>query len=157
MPENQILLIAHRGNLSGKKKNLENSPKYIDTAIGKGFDVEIDIRKISDDIFLGHDFAQYKITIDWLNERRNSLWIHCKNFEAINFFSNISNELNFFFHKKDDVVLTSKGFLWTYPGKEISNKSISVLPESSGKNWLEYTTKSKIQPYGYCSDFVELF
>jgi hypothetical protein len=47
--------------------------------------------------------------------------------------------------------LTSKGFIWVYPGKEIAENSIQVLPENS-MNWLEnfYSTE-KIK--GICTDF----
>ena len=38
-----MVLISHRGNLEGKNIELENDPTYIDSAIEKGFDVEIDL------------------------------------------------------------------------------------------------------------------
>ena len=36
-------LISHRGNLEGRKPELENNPEYIDEALSKGYDVEIDV------------------------------------------------------------------------------------------------------------------
>lgn len=42
-----MILISHRGNLSGLNPDLENSEKYINTALSLGFDVEIDIRNVS--------------------------------------------------------------------------------------------------------------
>ena len=36
-------LIAHRGNIDGAKPLDENNPEYIDTAISKGYDVEVDV------------------------------------------------------------------------------------------------------------------
>ena len=36
--------ISHRGNLDGPMKEFENHPDYINDAIKKGFDVEIDVR-----------------------------------------------------------------------------------------------------------------
>ena len=39
-----MIFISHRGNISSKNTNRENSPEYIDEAIGQGFDVEIDVR-----------------------------------------------------------------------------------------------------------------
>ena len=38
-----MIFISHRGNLNGKNKKLENTPKYIIEAIKKGYHVEIDI------------------------------------------------------------------------------------------------------------------
>ena len=40
-----MILISHRGNTNGKNINRENTKSYIDEAIAKGFDVEIDICK----------------------------------------------------------------------------------------------------------------
>ena len=37
--------------------------------------------------------------------------------------------MNCFFHNTDDGVLTSHGYIWTYPGKELTKNSIAVLPE----------------------------
>ena len=149
-----LVLIAHRGNTEGREISKENSPLYIDNAISRGFDVEIDLRFIKEELFLGHDLPQYKIDFNWLNQRKAHLWIHCKNFESINFLSRIDNQLNFFFHESDDFVLTSKGYLWTAPGKKTSSKSIAVMPELIDINWLEKINNTSSHPFGYCSDFV---
>ena len=39
-----MLLISHRGNLNGIQKKRENSPTYINEALSKGYDVEVDVR-----------------------------------------------------------------------------------------------------------------
>jgi hypothetical protein len=75
-------IISHRGNICGPVSNKENRPSYIDCAIGNGYDVEIDIRSINGELWLGHDEPQYKIDHNWINKRRHYLWIHCKNLEA---------------------------------------------------------------------------
>ena len=75
-------LISHRGNIDGISK-LENQPDYIDSAIELGYDVEVDIWYIGGKIYLGHDLGQYQIDINWLNERSDKLWIHCKNHPAL--------------------------------------------------------------------------
>ena len=38
-----MIYISHRGNTNGKNPARENTKSYIDEAIAKGFDVEIDI------------------------------------------------------------------------------------------------------------------
>ena len=63
-------LIAHRRNCAGIKKDLENSPEYIEEALSQGYDVEIDIRLINGSWYLGHDEAQYQMNIkDYLDKR----------------------------------------------------------------------------------------
>lgn len=127
-----MLLISHRGNLEGAKPQLENSPDYIDAALHKGFDVEIDIWVNGTNILLGHDEGTYPIALEWIISRRKSLWIHCKNVAAISFFSELqksNHELNFFWHETDTVTLTSLGYMWVYPGKQPIQGSIAVMPE----------------------------
>ena len=38
-----MILISHRGNIDGPNPKLENSPEYIQLAMEKGFDVEVDV------------------------------------------------------------------------------------------------------------------
>ena len=61
-------IISHRGNLNGPRertsKQQENNPDIIDFVIKKGYDVEIDIRQINNNLFLGHDVPNYIITLD---------------------------------------------------------------------------------------------
>ena len=42
-------------------------------------------------------------------------------------------DIHCFWHQEDDVTLTSKGFMWTYPGKPLTDKSICVLPEKNNQ------------------------
>jgi len=123
-----MILIAHRGNINGKFESYENEPNYIDLAISKGFDVEIDIRMIEGSLYLGHDEPQYGITQHWVNQRIDKLWVHCKNIEAIEWFSSISG-FNYFWHQEDTLTLTSKDYIWAYPGKQPIKNSIAVMPE----------------------------
>ena len=123
------MIISHRGNIDGKNELLENSPDYIDKAISKGFDVEIDLWiDRSSKIFLGHDEPQYEIDMLWLEDRKNKLWIHCKNIDAVVFFNNTKN-FHYFWHQNDDITLTSKSYIWAYPGKQPIQNSIAVMPE----------------------------
>ena len=41
-------IISHRGNINGIIPEKENRPSYIDSAIGCGYEVEVDIRYIKD-------------------------------------------------------------------------------------------------------------
>lgn len=139
-------LISHRGNLSGPNKDRENHPDYIDEAIKLGFDVEIDVWMVEGVLNLGHDEPQYGITQQWLNDRYDKLWIHCKNIEAIEWFSLIEG-LNYFWHEEDTVTLTSQNYIWAYPGKQPIKNSIAVMPEIYKDN-----TKDCL---GICSDYIK--
>lgn len=142
-----MILISHRGNLSGRNVEEENKPSYIDNAISKGFDVEVDIWKIESKLFLGHDEPQYKIDEKWLEERKNVLWIHTKNIFSIVYFNN--TDYNYFWHEKDTVTLTSKKYIWAYPGKQPIKNSIAVMPELNNDD-----VSSCL---GICSDYINLY
>lgn len=143
-----MIYISHRGNLDGKNLSLENDPSYILEAINCGFDVELDLFKIHDDLYLGHDHPQYRVTLDFLEKYKEKLWIHCKNHDAIIFLNSLNflhYDFNYFWHENDQCTLTSKGFIWAFPGCEIE-KSICVLPEQTAEK-----IDNKI---GICSDFI---
>ena len=137
-----MILISHRGNLNGKDVDNENNPLYIDRALGKGYDVEIDVWYENGKWYLGHDKPQYEIELDYL--RNKKLWCHAKNIEALNLM--LDDDIHCFWHQEDDVTLTSCGFIWTYPGKKLTEKSICVLPEKNN----EIPKKC----LGICSDYI---
>lgn len=140
-----MIVISHRGNLYGSSPNLENSPKYIDEAIKKDLDVEVDVWCKNGELYLGHDKPQYKVDWHFFKERDWFLWCHAKNPEALEELLGIGAHC--FFHQRDDVVLTSLKYLWVYPGKKIiGTRSIAVLPEIE-EDW------NIKQAYGICTDF----
>ena len=146
-------LISHRGNINGPNPLKENSPEYIDLAIDQGYDVEIDIRYDAFDgkFYLGHDDPQYVVTPYWLAQHMDHLWIHCKNIDALYHFVGKTGGYNYFWHQEDNFTLTSKGYIWTYPGKTYTPKSIVVMPELNKPNWDQITV---MNCYGVCSDYV---
>lgn len=147
-----MFYIAHRGNIIGPNLEKENSPSFIDSAIDKGFYVEIDLWSENNQLFLGHDLPSYKIDSSWLFSRSSFLWVHCKNSNALNFC--VSNpDLNYFFHNTDDYTLTSQGYVWIYPGKDPVKNGVCVLPEW---NFNIPDIDIKYPILGVCSDYVQL-
>jgi len=144
-------LIAHRGNTKGPNPAKENSPNYIDNAIMKGYDVEVDVRIESWGVFfLGHDSPEYEVPLEWLEKRSKVLWIHCKNIEALGWFNSQKDRFRYFWHQEDDYTLTSCGKIWTYPNKRLYSESICVMPENGFQGDLESC-------YGLCSDIVSYY
>lgn len=139
-----MIFISHRGNLLGKNKEFENNPKYIVDTLEKGYDVEIDVWCVDGKWFLGHDFPQYLINENFLLNDR--FWCHAKNLESFENLLKIG--VVCFWHQNDDYTLTSNGFIWTYPGKKLTTRSICVLPE----NILNYKGISNC--FGICSDRI---
>ncbi len=120
-----MILISHRGNLNGKNPNKENAPYYINAALERGYDVEIDIWWHKENFYLGHDEPMYKVEKKYLQNYK--LWCHAKNIEAINQMR--ENGIHYFWHQEDTLTLTSKNYIWVYPGNQPIKNSIAVLPE----------------------------
>lgn len=142
-----MILISHRGNINGIDVDNENNPLYIDRALGKGYDVEVDVWYVNGKWYLGHDEPTYEIELDYLKD--NNLWCHAKNIEALNVMLN--NDIHCFWHQEDDVTLTSKGYIWTYPGKKLKSNSIVVMPEKYLEKWWRHNFNSCS---GICSDYI---
>ncbi len=142
-----MILISHRGNIDGKRETFENHPSYIKIALENGFDVEIDVWYKNNKWYLGHDEPQHEIDLDYL--RNKKFWCHAKNIEALN--KMLKEDIHCFWHQEDDVTLTSKGYMWTYPGKKLTDYSIAVLPELNNDNSITMLPKKVL---GICSDYV---
>lgn len=134
-------IISHRGNLKGKCTKEENNPLYIDFALLKKIDVEVDVWYINGYFFLGHDEPCFSIKDSWLMDRSKKIWCHVKNLEAIEPLNRLKN-IHYFCHESDKVTLTNKGIPWCYPGVFLKT-GITVQ--------LKYKNIPKI--YGICTDY----
>ena len=148
--------IAHRGNTRGPKPEKENQPEYILQAIQEGFDVEIDVwgkpTENGIELWLGHDNPQYQINLSFLTINEERLWCHAKNFHALTFL--IQHGFHTFSHDKDTHVLTSRGVIWAYVGKEIDHNTICVMPERTPPNTYSNIDLHRVK--GICTDYIWL-
>ena len=138
-----MIFIAHRGNINGPNPTRENHPDYIKEALDQGYFVEVDVWLQNKKFFIGHDGPQYEVELSFFENDR--IVCHAKNSEALAFL--ISKRIHCFGHDQDDVVLTSKGWLWTFPGKSLTSQSVAVMPERV----LEWDISNS---YAVCSDYV---
>jgi len=146
-----MILISHRGNIDGKIPSAENHPSYIDTALILGYDVEIDVWYVDGKLCLGHDVPQYEVSLEWLELRSPSLWIHCKDMNSLSYFNEystkISSQFNYFSHDVDMGVLTSHNYIWS---THLYDRGILVLPELFNREPTERTL-------GICSDIIKKY
>jgi len=142
-----MILISHRGNVNGRIIEAENKPDYIEDTIRLGYDVEIDMWWIDGRIYLGHDEPQYEVSDEWLGDRMHKLWVHCKNVDLLNWIR--STKLHYFWHETDTLTLTSKNYIWAYPGKQPIKNSIALMPEMYNDN--------VSLCLGICSDYIQTY
>ena len=138
-------IISHRGNVRGPLPDKENRPSYIDCAIGNGYDVEIDVRLIDGQLWLGHDGPQYKVEHSWLQPRKEYLWIHCKDLEA----AQECCEYQSFCHTSDPYTYTTTGKVWLHDLSMKVNDAIIPLIEDP----IIYLAQ---KPYAICTDYPYL-
>lgn len=146
-----MILISHRGNLSGADPKTENHPDQICRALAAGFDVEVDVWFVDGKWFLGHDKPQYEVKDLDFSWRRSHIWAHAKNLDALYQLATNHQDGPYYWHQEDAHALTSNGFIWAYPGQQLTPKSIWVMPERSVdiKDIRKHPECS-----GICSDFI---
>jgi len=143
-------IISHRGNINGPITEKENRPSYIDSAIQLGYEVEVDLRYINNEFWLGHDIPQYRIESQWMELRSENIWFHCKDINSAIELTKLNNKYKFFCHTQDDYVITSNNKLWVHNlSNIITNECIIPLIDLSDIN--DYTND---EPYAICTDYV---
>ena len=142
--DSKFKYIAHRGNTVGPKPNRENDPEYISEALLKGFDVEVDVWVKNGNFILGHDEPVYGVNQEFLQDER--IWCHAKNLAALKAMLDL--DIHCFFHDTDDFTITNRKIIWTFPGKEVTNRSVIVLTDLKPFDG---------RCFGICSDYVEFF
>ncbi len=147
-----MILIAHRGNMTGSNIERENEPLYIVEALEKGFDVEIDVWYANDKFWLGHDKPEYEINEEFLENEK--FWCHAKNIDALYLMSN-NSKIHCFYHVEDAVTLTSKGYFWTFPNNQLTEKSILLAPDLGTKEYEPIRLVERC--FGICSNYVERY
>ena len=140
--------ISHRGNVDGVCLELENRPEYIDAAISLGYDVEIDLRTSNGCLYLGHDEPQYPISLEWMHNRRNNLWVHVKDYDSLNTISKTS--LQYFCHKSDPYTITSNGYIWSHDFHNKMN-NMCIVPLISREEVQQY---NQYDFFAVCSDYI---
>lgn len=138
-----MILISHRGNISGPDPVTENTEKQIELAMSLGFHVEVDVWKISGLLMLGHDAPLHQTTLKFL--QNENIWAHAKNLEALDYL--LRNDVHCFWHENDERTLTSRGVIWTYPNKRVTENSVIVCLDKE----LNLLTNNLL---GVCGDYV---
>ena len=145
-----MILISHRGNISGPNPEQENHPEYIAEALKQGYDVEIDVWFKDNKFMLGHDEPQYEFPFKLIDQAYPKLWVHCKNIDALSKLNELDpngSKVNYFWHESDLGVLTSKSYIWS---TNLINNGILVMPEV-------FNTEPMKTTIGICSDYIEKY
>lgn len=149
--KNDMIFIAHRGNMFGPNPTAENNPGYVKNALKNGFDVEVDVWRIDGKYFLGHDKPVYQVEDEFL--KNDKIWCHAKNVIALFV---VHPKINMFWHDIDMYTLTSRGDIWGFP-RITDNSPCDFIAIRAN---LRFTGdgKADIKQYrkyrGICSDYI---
>jgi hypothetical protein len=166
-----MLVIAHRGNVFGPRRDQnpyeENTLESIAYAITHQYGVEIDLWDTPTGLMLGHDAPTHKVQDSFLvgfGIAQEAIFIHCKNIQAVVAAYELGLK-NYFFHDKDDCVVTSGGHIWTYPrqrngeGLYLSKYSIPVIfpndHEMLYKDQYIWDLPELGKCFGVCTDYAQ--
>ena len=134
-----------------RKEHLEKYEGLADTlqriTNGKCVIVEVDVRSKCGGLYLGHDEPKYKVRQNLL--RFNRIICHAKDKEALRIMLE-DGEIHCFWHENDDYTMTSKGWVWVFPSKELIPNSVCVLPEYYKRDDFRSLNKCR----AVCSDYV---
>ena len=139
-------VISHRGYENGQDRKLENNLVQIKKLLNMNIDVEVDVL-YNGGLFLGHDNPEFEVDIGFL--KQDGLWCHAKNIEALDIM--LKNNIHCFWHQVDDYAITSRGYIWAYPGKKTSGeKTVLLFPERFPE--IQYKKYDFI-----CTDYVHTY
>lgn len=143
-------LYAHRGNIEGRKPELENTINYVNKALKLGYGAELDVwyTPNANKYFLGHDWPNHPIPKEFMEDDR--IIVHAKNvstFQQLLKFKTIHS----FFQKDDEVVLTS----W---GKRLYHENIKGFDYGEDEIYVNLDGSLKHrEAYGVITDFPTSF
>lgn len=146
-----IRIIAHRANLDSYTLDADSNSINIRKILDKTkFDVEIDIWKIGNYLYTGHDKPSY-LVYDFLENvllSSDRILFHAKNIEVYKYL--LDKQANVFWHQNDDYALTRERKIVVFPGKVPIKDSIVMRPEL-------YPLESLKDVYAVCTDYPEMW
>ena len=146
-----MILISHRGNINGVEGK-ENHPDYIDRAIEKGYDVEIDVRQDNrTGYYLGHEQMKHHLEKSGLIGLKQNLSRPAQDFGSLEIL--LILVLRVFYHDKElHTIIGNTQVIWSHNIEEASQNSIIPLLELDKLQvWKDMIDEDV---YGICSDYV---
>lgn len=131
------LLVYHRGN-SSEVPTVENNPNSLSTAVAARKHVELDIwLQPGGVLFVGHDGPDTLVSWSWLKEMAPRALIHCKDGATFvglkRWFGERGIAADLFYHTTEDYALSTGGKIIVYPGRQLFEGCLDMMPELCGR------------------------
>lgn len=125
--------IAHRGLMDGPNGSIENTVDLLESNSKAGITSECDIWYKDEQFWLGHDTPDHMVSFEWICKMKEFLLIHAKDLTTFHVLKRIRDQegidLHIFYHTDEDVVVTTHGECIVYPGLQVYDGWMSMMPE----------------------------
>lgn len=137
------IIISNRGNIDGCRPELENTLPYVQKALKEGWHVCVDVFFHCGAFILPFDGGFHVAPPALLSKQR--VWCRAHDADTMDALCNITAHC--FLNSDSFMSLTSSQFIWTNPPHRLVARSIAMLPETTGPDWLD-----SAEPAGLCSN-----
>ena len=146
-PQNELILIAHRGNIDGRVEDKENTPGYLESALKAGYNVSCDVGMLHGAFVLPTPGGYHKLPYAFLSNPR--MWFRTADPVTLDALCAANAHA---VPASVDVTLTSVHYLWCMPDAVLTPRSIAVFPELAKPDWLHAA-----EPAGLCSNEISRY
>lgn len=146
-PKNELILIAHRGNIDGRVEDKENTPAYLTAALKAGYNVSCDVGMLHGAFVLPALGGYHRLPYAFLSNPR--MWFRTADPITLDALCAANAHA---VPASADVTLTSVHYLWCMPDTVLTPRSIAVFPEAASANWLV-----SAEPAGLCSNEISRY
>jgi len=152
-----MLYISYQGIYDGQNYEDANTPKQINSALGKGFSCLINVWRINNKLYVGNGQPVIEVTEKYIQGPR--FWINAVNTDMQTWITTQSSTLypNYFNFAASTppppFATASNGKLITPGTVPINGNSVMFLPEINDRSLY---TMVKVKSYGICSGFLTL-
>lgn len=137
------IIIAHLGNIDGRKPEHENKLVYVQKALKAGWHVCVDVVYHCGTFILPFDGGFNPVPGALLSKQR--VWCRAHDPVTLDALCNINAHA--FLNTESGLALTSSQFIWTLSDHALVERSIACFPETAATDWLDMA-----EPAGLCSN-----
>ena len=152
-----MLYISYQGIYDGQNYEDANTPKQINSALGKGFSCLINVWRINNKLYVGNGQPVIEVPEKYI--QGNRFWINAVNTDMQTWIATQPSKLypNYFNFAASTppppYATASNGKLITPGTVPINGNSVMFLPEINDRSLY---TMVKVKSYGICSGFLTL-
>lgn len=147
-------LISYRGDTNNVDSKSQNTIEYVEHALSQGFHVMVDTWLVGNAFLaIGSEGPDNPTDLNFL--RSNNIICRARSVKTLNYLL-INGVHTFYSNGTETYIMTSGGLIWSYPGSELTSRSIDSLPEGSDIDITSYGYFDRVRGCaGICSSYIQ--